>query len=97
MSGSCSFVALAEIRGEAPAPELRDFVEDTRALREVLAQAPNRPASLRRMPTPEQRAQLDRERDAVRRAYREDGVAAARALLTGDRSARTSRGHLSKA
>ena len=33
--------------------------------------------------TPEQRAQLDRERDAVRRAYCEDGVAAARALLPG--------------
>ena len=75
--------ALAEIRGEAPAPELRDFVEDTQALRDVLAQAPNSPASLRRMPTPEQRAQLDRERDAVRRAYREDGVAGAQALLPG--------------
>ena len=75
--------ALAEIRGEPPAPELRDFVEDTQALRDVLAQAPNSPASLRRMPTPEQRAQLDRERDAVRRAYREDGVAGAQALLPG--------------
>ena len=75
--------ALAEVRGEPPAPELRDFVEDTRALRDVLAQAPNSPASLRRMPTSEQRAQLDRERDAVRRAYREDGVAGAQALLPG--------------
>ena len=75
--------ALAEIRGEPPAPELRDFVEDTRSLRDVLAQAPNSPASLRRMPTSEQRAQLDRERDAVRRAYREDGVAGAKALLPG--------------
>ena len=35
------------------------------------------------MPTPEQRAQLDRERDAVRKAYREDGVAGAQALLPG--------------
>ena len=75
--------ALAEIRGEAPAPELREFVEDTRALREVLAQAPHWSASLRSMPTPEQRAQLDRERDAVRKAYREDGVAGAQALLPG--------------
>ena len=38
---------------------------------------------IRDRPTPEQRAQLDRERDAVRRAYREDGVAGAQALLPG--------------
>ena len=62
-------------------PELRDFVEDTRALRDVLAQAPNRPASLRRMPTPEQRAQLDRERDPGVRPHASARVTFARIWL----------------
>ena len=85
--GAVVDAALAEIRGEAPAPELREFVEDTQALRDVLAQAPNSPASLRRMPTPEQRAQLDNPRARAHLLGAAQGVAALTVDTRGRRCA----------
>ena len=75
--------ALAEIRGEAPAPAQRLFVEYVVGLRELLFEVPRMVVPLRRTPTPEQSEQIEREREAVRRAYHQEGPTAARALLPG--------------